>query len=73
MAEDAGTLLSADELSTITQALEALKAIRQGDDAEKIKASIENVEQACAFYVERRMNQNIEKAMSGHKVEDFEK
>ena len=38
-----------------------------------IKAGIEALEQACGFYVERRMNSGIRKAMAGHKVEEFEK
>jgi len=73
LSEDAESILNAEELATIKEALDTLKLVRQGDDAEKIKSSIENVEHVCAFYVERRMNRNIEKAMSGHKVEDFEK
>lgn len=73
LADDAETLLNIEELASIQQALSDLKAVRNGDDADKIKQGIENVEQVCGFYVERRMNKNIEKAMSGHKVEDFEK
>jgi len=72
LAEDADKMLNAEELSKIKAALEELRVARQGDDADKIKLSIENVEQVCAFYVERRMNKNIEVAMSGHKLEDFE-
>jgi hypothetical protein len=29
------------------------------------------VEAVCEFYVQRRMNKNIEQALSGHKVEEF--
>ncbi len=73
LAEDADVMLNAEELSMIQSALTELKATRKIDDADAIKASIENVEKVCDFYVQKRMNQNIEKAMSGHKLEDFEK
>jgi molecular chaperone HscA len=46
--------------------------VAQSDDQKQIKTGIEALEQACGFYVERRMNQSIQQAMSGHKVDEFE-
>lgn len=69
--EDADQLLSEDELVAINNALSELKDIRQGDDADAIKSAIDKVESVCEFYVQRRMNNNIEKALSGHKVNEF--
>ena len=71
LAEDADVLLSQQELDTILAALELLKEARKSDDAELIKQRIKDVEDVCSFYVERRMNRNIEKAMAGHKVDEF--
>jgi molecular chaperone HscA len=41
-------------------------------DAESIKDAIKGLESHCEFYVERRMNSGIRKAMAGHKVDEFE-
>ena len=41
-------------------------------DGNEIKRGIETLEKACGFYVERRMNQSIQTAMSGHNVNEFE-
>jgi len=71
LAEDASSLLSKEELEAVTQVLSELKVARQDSDASTIKSAIENVEHVCEFYVQRRMNKNIEKALSGHKVEEF--
>ena len=69
--EDADLLLEKDELTAINNALSELKVIRQEDDADAIKSAIDKVESVCEFYVQRRMNKNIEKALSGHKVNEF--
>jgi len=71
LADDADTLLSKEELNRIVTSLSALKLVRAGDDADLIKQRIKDVEDVCSFYVERRMNRNIEKAMAGHSVNEF--
>ncbi len=72
--EDDGALLLNDkEFSMIKNALKALQQVTNESDSEsKIKNAIEEVEEASNFYVERRMNSSIRKAMTGHKVEEFE-
>ncbi len=70
--DDADILLNKEELVTINNILLELKDVRQhADDALAIKQAIEKVERVCEFYVQRRMNNNIEKALSGHKIEEF--
>jgi len=69
--EDSEILLNKDELVAINSALNELKVIRQEGDADAIKSAIDKVESVCEFYVQRRMNKNIEKALSGHKVNEF--
>jgi len=69
--EDADLLLNSEELLAINDALNDLKTIRQQDDADAIRSAIDKVESVCEFYVQRRMNKNIEKALSGHKVDEF--
>jgi molecular chaperone HscA len=70
--EDGERLLDADERQRVEQALDALKSVARADDQKEIKSAIDRLESACGFYVERRMNQSIQQAMSGHKVDEFE-
>jgi molecular chaperone HscA len=72
LAEDGDQLLAADERQLVEQALEAVKTVARADDQKVIKTAIEQLESRCGFYVERRMNQSIQQAMSGHKVDEFE-
>ena len=72
LAADADALLNAEERAGIDTVRAALVAAERGDDAEAIKAAIEQLEKTCEFYVERRMNAGIREAMAGHNVEDFE-
>ena len=69
--QDAGQFLDADERQAIDQAAEALETARAGDDYREIKTAVERLEAASAVYVERRMNANIQKAMTGHAVDEF--
>ena len=71
LAKDGDDLLSPAERQSIAAALAALNAQVAGTDAQAIKAAIEALEQACALYVERRMNTSIQRAMAGHKIEEF--
>ena len=72
LADDGERLLNSEERQQVEDALSALRQVAQSDDQKQIKAGIEALEQACGFYVERRMNQSIQQAMSGHKVDEFE-
>jgi molecular chaperone HscA len=70
--EDGDRLLDADERHRVEMALQELRDLARADDQQAIKAGIEALERVCGFYVERRMNQSIRQAMSGHKVDEFE-
>jgi molecular chaperone HscA len=73
LAADGSELLDADERATVDKALADLQQLaEQSQDDKQLKAGIEALEAACGFYVERRMNSGIRKAMAGHKVEEFE-
>ena len=72
LAADGERLLNAQERQQVDSALDGLRALARDDDAARIKAAIEALEQTCGFYVERRMNQSIQTAMAGHKVNEFE-
>jgi molecular chaperone HscA len=70
--QDAEQLLNAAERARIEDALGELVRVGEGDDAAAIKQAVRDLEAACEFYVERRMNAGIHQAMAGRKVEDFE-
>jgi molecular chaperone HscA len=72
LASDGDALLDASERRRVEDALSHLEQIAAGDDPEAIQAATEDLERACDFYVERRMNRSIHDAMAGHKVEEFE-
>ena len=72
LAADGGELLDAQERSGIDRALARLAEISRMDDPKAIKSEIEALEKHCEFYVERRMNSSVRKAMSGHRVDEFE-
>ena len=71
LASDGDKLLSAEERQTIDAALAELVKVSQAEDGGLIQKTIEQLEQQCGFYVERRMNRSISDAMSGQSVEDF--
>ena len=71
LAADGDALLSAEERAPIDKSLQRLRRLRDGNDPTGIQMGIKQLEQACAFYVERRMNTSIQRAMAGHKVAEF--
>ncbi|MCG8006964.1 MAG: Fe-S protein assembly chaperone HscA [Candidatus Thiodiazotropha lotti] len=72
LAEDGERLLDAKERQQVDAALETLRNVSKDGDQEQIKNQIAELEKSCGFYVERRMNQSIQQAMSGHSVDEFE-
>jgi molecular chaperone HscA len=72
LANDGDELLSIEERTAVKKALQDLTELAaESRDARQIKSAIEQLEKDCEFYVERRMNSGIRKAMSGHRVEEF--
>ncbi|MGD2116958.1 MAG: Fe-S protein assembly chaperone HscA [Chromatiales bacterium] len=71
MAKDADELLDAGEKHKLEQSLQQLIVAAGSDDAKQIKAAVQQLEKDSEFYVERRMNANIQKAMAGHNVDEF--
>jgi molecular chaperone HscA len=69
--EDGDKFLDRQERDSIERAAQALAEARNGDDQRAIKQAIEKLEAVSAVYVERRMNANIQRAMSGHAVDEF--
>ncbi|HDP88922.1 MAG TPA: Fe-S protein assembly chaperone HscA [Thioalkalivibrio sp.] len=72
LAADGERLLDDAERAAILAAREVLVETRAGEDSDAIKAAIGRVEKASEAFVARRMNQSIQQAMAGHKLEEFE-
>ena len=72
LASDGGELLSPGERERIDEALRNLIEAAKGSDQRLIKNRVEELENTCGFYVERRMNRSVHDAMAGHKVDEFE-
>jgi len=72
LATDGEEFLDAEERRSIDTAIDRLAAARDGDDAQAIGVAIKQLEKTCEAYVERRMNANIRRAMSGHSVDEFD-
>jgi molecular chaperone HscA len=72
LSKDGDQYLDAEERSLIDEKMNELSiAYNNGTDRD-IKSAIEGLERVCAGYVERRMNNSIRSAMSGHSVSEFE-
>ncbi|MDJ0741640.1 MAG: Fe-S protein assembly chaperone HscA [Gammaproteobacteria bacterium] len=72
LANDADELLDAAERARVDAALQRLVAVAESSQsAADVEAAIKQLERDCEFYVERRMNSGIRKAMAGHRVDEF--
>ena len=72
LSSDADELLSAQERTAVEQGLgELARLVDESTDARQLEAAIVQLEKDCEFYVERRMNSGIRKAMAGHRVDEF--
>jgi molecular chaperone HscA len=69
--EDGDKFLSSAERTAIEQAAAELARLRDGEDHRAIRKAIEKLEAVSTVYVDRRMNANIQKAMTGHAVDEF--
>jgi molecular chaperone HscA len=72
LASDGERLLSLEDWAAIEARLQEVAASAQGTDAPAIRRAIEELERACAAYVERRMNAGIQQVMAGHRLQEFD-
>jgi len=72
LVSDGEAFLSAEELSQIQVAREAVLAVAKKSDHLAIKAAIKVLEQCSEAYVARRMNDSVRKAMAGHTLDEYE-
>jgi len=70
MTEDAA-LLDAAETTAIEASIAALENLMAGTDHKAIKRGIEALNAATTEFAQRRMDQNVRRAMAGQKLETF--
>jgi molecular chaperone HscA len=70
LAED-GALLDADETAAVEASIAALEALLTGADHQAIKRGVEALNAATTEFAQRRMDQNVRRAMAGQKLETF--
>ncbi|MHB1092413.1 Fe-S protein assembly chaperone HscA [Thiobacillus sp.] len=70
MAEDAA-LLDTDETAAIELSIAGLEKLIAGPDHQAIKRGIEALNAATTGFAQRRMDQNVRRAMAGQKLETF--
>ena len=56
----------------IERGLNELQAARAGNDGARIKQAIKALDQATQTFAQRRMDENIRKALAGHKLDEFD-
>lgn len=67
-----GALLNAAERDGIERGLTELQTARAGIDDARIKQAIKALDQATQTFAQRRMDENIRKALAGHKLDEFD-
>ncbi|MEK9133239.1 MAG: Hsp70 family protein, partial [Pseudomonadota bacterium] len=66
-----GALLDTKERAEIDRHLDGLIAARGENDAARIKQAIKALDSATQTFAARRMDANIRRALTGHKIEEF--
>ncbi len=72
LAQDGDRLLSAEERHGIVEARDRLERGIDAGSAEDLKGLIEALEQAGEFYVARRMNDSVQRALTGKQIDEVE-
>ncbi|WP_028023722.1 Fe-S protein assembly chaperone HscA [Enterovibrio calviensis] len=70
MQSDADTLLNDEEQKTLVVAIEALIALRNGDNAAAIDQGIKDTDKASQEFASRRMDKSIREALAGHSIDE---
>ncbi len=66
-----GDLLNPDERARIDQAIAALQALKDSEDADAIAAATEALNQASSEFAAHRMDNAVKKGLSGHSVQEI--
>ncbi len=68
---DGERLLDSDELEALRAGLARLREVRAGSDRDAIRREVEQLGRATEGFAQRRMDDSIRRALSGHRVDEF--
>ena len=66
-----GALLTVDERAAITLLMEAVRKQKQGEDHDKVKASVAALADGTEDFAARRMDQSVRTALAGRRLDDI--
>ena len=69
--ENGDALLSPQERAEIDTSMKNLVTVKAGEDIRAIKKAISQLDKATQDFAARRMNASINKALTGHKLDEF--
>jgi len=69
--QDGDQLLSKKERENIDHCIATLESTKENNNSKKITTAIETLEKETEFYVERRMNASIRRAVEGRNIDEF--
>jgi molecular chaperone HscA len=72
MQQDGDVLLDATSRAQIRSSMDALSAVLPGNDHQAIKRAVEALNLATTEFAQRRMDQSVKNALTGHKLSDLE-
>ncbi len=72
MQQDGEALLDAASRARIRSSMDALSAVLPGNDHQAIKRAVEALNLATTEFAQRRMDQSVKNALTGHKLSDLE-
>ena len=72
MQQDGDALLDAASQARIRGSMDALSAVLPGNDHQAIKRAVEALNLATTEFAQRRMDQSVKNALTGHKLSDLE-
>jgi molecular chaperone HscA len=72
MQQDGDALLDAASQARIRSSMDALRAVLSGNDHQAIKRAVEALNLATTEFAQRRMDQSVKSALTGHKLSDLE-
>ena len=70
--ENGDSLLSAAERAEIDEGMVALRRTLEGSNHQQIKEQVERLNHISEMFAGRRMDQSVQKALTGHKLEELE-
>ena len=72
LTENGDSLLSAAERAEIDEGMTALRRTLEGANHQLIKEQVERLNHISEMFAARRMDQSVQKALTGHKLEELE-